>query len=172
MTDFWTNLLASIWPIIIAVIITIAVILDFIKNESKDHNSLMNSMVLQKISTESNFKFDTLFNESENVDDPEINSRDLSLIQSLSNELADVIEFEETEEDPISVKDMFLNSERFNLSLREKVSLGWIVVCISIMAFLIARMCFYYYIYTGDGLLVAWFIYYIIIGLIEFYGKK
>ncbi|MHA1268646.1 MAG: hypothetical protein ACTSPY_02560 [Candidatus Helarchaeota archaeon] len=170
--DIFTDLIISNWHIIIAITATLLVLWLFLKKPNNDSSSALNSLIVKKVSNNSNIEFSKYF------DDKHIHSniiefeKDLELVQKLSRELEGVLTIDTNHDILIPAMNYYQMPRKNYLNLKSLIALIWIAFWAGFMAFIITRMCFYIYIYSNDGIIIGWFIYYIFLGLIVFFRKR
>lgn len=167
--------LIAYWPTIIAIISTILSLLLFIRRHKKSSNNktVLDSLMINKIFNESDLELE-LNSIFISMDQKETRSKnqDLRLVDQLSEELNNIIDIKRDREPEINGLDIYLDPEASETTIITKLALIWIGFWVGFLFFIITRMCFHFMVYNCDGILIPYFIYYILLGYIIFEKSK
>ncbi|MHA1830932.1 MAG: hypothetical protein ACTSWR_05310 [Candidatus Helarchaeota archaeon] len=169
--DLIINFFISFWPVIIGVIISIVVIWDLLIRKNNTNEIISNALSFKTIMNEIDFNFDTIFNNNLSSDEIKEQEDNVNILLELSKELPDIISIDGSKKNVNSFQYNLFVSDKFSLTKKQVIFLAWIIFWVGFMTFLIVRMCFYPMVFQNDGIIIAWNIFYIIIGLIEFLIK-
>ncbi|MHA1230448.1 MAG: hypothetical protein ACTSRP_04135 [Candidatus Helarchaeota archaeon] len=171
--DLITGFLVSYWHILVAIIATLIVIWDFFRSSDNESNSAINLIVLNKAIEDSKIKFNDILQSNYNDTFSKSLQNDINMVKNLSKSLQDIIDFSYDDTNNINYLADFLSDyDRPKLSIKHWLSLIWTSFWIGLLTVIIVRLVFIPIYYLSDGIMIAWFIYYIILGLIMFFKKN
>jgi K+ transporter len=163
------------WPMIIAIVSTILSLFIFLRGhkKSRDNKTVLDSLMINKIFNESDLELElnSIFISMDKKETTR-KDQDLILVDQVSEELNNIINIKREKEPEINGIDIYLDSEALESTMINKLALIWIGFWVGFLCFITARICFHFLVFNCDGILIPYFIYYILLGYIVFEKSK
>ncbi|MBD3229721.1 MAG: hypothetical protein GF329_16185 [Candidatus Lokiarchaeota archaeon] len=166
--NIFLKLLIKMWPAIILSLLIIVTLIFLIKNSKNNSSPIVDSIIKNKTLPEVSNDLYNIINmnpNSQNISNMIKNEEKIDKLSRTLNGLLDIKQGENTKDILDKAKELYLDPESKNFTLKQKIIFGWITFWIGLIIFIIFRMIIFSY---NSGILIVYAIFIIFISMILF----